>query len=83
MKQGTHKWNACTLLDLLTHIHTNYAAMNGLGYNTIMIRFAEPPNMDLLVDTYFMKQDKCQILASDSDNHISDTAMVLQLTTHM
>ena len=48
-----------------------------------MKRFAEPPDMDLPIDKYFTKQDKCMLLLSDSDNPISDAAMVLQLTTHM
>jgi hypothetical protein len=83
LKQGIQEWNGCTLLDLLTHVHTNYAAIDDLVYNEIMKGFTEPPNMDLPIDKYFTKQDKCQLLASDSDNSISDTEMVLQLTTYM
>jgi hypothetical protein len=83
LKQGIQEWNGRTLLDLLTHVRTNYATMDDLVYNDIMKRFAEPPDMDLPIDKYFTKQDKCQLLASDSDNPISDAAMVLQLTTHM
>ena len=83
LKQGIQEWNGRTLLDLLTHVRTNYATMDDLVYNDIMKKFAEPPDMDLPIDKYFTKQDECMLLASDSDNPITDAAMVLQLTTHM
>ena len=57
--------------------------MDDLVYTDIMKRFAEPPDMDLPINKYFTKQDECMLLASDSDNPITDAAMVLQLTTHM
>ena len=83
LKQGIQEWNGRSLLDLLTHVRTNYATMDDLVYNDIMKRFSEPPDMDLPIDKYFTKQDECYLLASDSDNPITDAAMVLQLTTHM
>ena len=57
--------------------------MDNLVYNDIMKRFSEPPDMDLPIDKYFTKQDKYMLLASDLDNPITDTSMVLQLNTHM
>ena len=57
--------------------------MDDIVYNSIMKLFVEPPNMDLPIDKYFTKQEECRLLASDSDNPITDATMVLQLTTHM
>ena len=57
--------------------------MGDLVYNDIMKRVVEPPDMDLPINKYFTKQDECMLLASNSDNPITDAAMILQLTTHM
>ena len=71
------------MLDLLTHVRSNYATMDNIVSNTITKFFAEPPDMDLPLDKYFTKQEECRLLASDSDNPITNATMVLQLTTHM
>ena len=71
------EWNGRTLLDLLTHVCTNYVTIDDLVYNDIIWTFTEPPDMDLPIDKYFTKQDKYMLLASNSDNTITDAAMVL------
>ena len=83
LKQGIQEWNGRTLLDLLTHVRSNYATMDDIVYNSITKSFAEPPDMDLPIDKYFTKQEECRLLASNSDNPITDATMVLQLTTHI
>ena len=55
LKQGIKEWNGRTLLDLLNHVHANYATMDNLVYNEIMKRFVEPTDMDLPIDKYFTK----------------------------
>ena len=57
--------------------------MDNIFYNSMTKLFAEPPDMDLPIDKYFTKKEECRLLASDSDNPITDATMVLQLTTHM
>ena len=39
--------------------------------------------MDLPIDKYFAKQRECQVQIADSDNLISDAAMVKQLAKHL
>ena len=57
--------------------------MNDLVYSGITKRFTEPPDMDLPISKYFTKQNRCILLASNSNSPISNATMVLQLTTHM
>ena len=83
LKQRIQEWNGRTLLSLLTHVFTNYTIMDDLVYNETMKRSAEPPDMDLPISKYFIKQEECPLLTSDSKNAITNAAMVLQITTHM
>ena len=65
------------MLDLLTHVRSNYATMDDIVYNSIIKSFAEPPDMDLPIDKYFTKQEECRLLASDSDNPIPSRSCAL------
>lgn len=71
------------MLNLLTHVRPNYATMDDLVFNAIMKAFTEPLDMDLPINKYFIKQEDAHLLSSDSDNPITNVAMVLQLTTYI
>ena len=72
-----------TLLELLAHVFTKYVQMDDHLVNAIKERFDEPPDMDALIDKYFVKQEECQTLSNDSDTPITDADMAQKLTTHM
>ena len=71
-----------TLRELLAHLK-KYAKMDNLVHERIMEEFRQAPNMDLPIDKYFAKQRECQVQIADSDNLISDAAMVKQLAKHL
>ena len=48
LKQGIQEWNGRTLLNLLTHVHLNYATMDDIVYNSITKSFAEPHKRQIL-----------------------------------
>ena len=83
LRQGIQECNGCTLINLLTHVRPNYATMDDLVFNAIMKAFTEPLDMDLPINKYFIKQEDAHLLSSDSDNPITNVAMVLQLTTYI
>ena len=64
------------MLDLLKHVRSNYATMDDIVYNSMTKLFAEPPDMYLPIDKYFTKPEECRLLASDSDNPITDATVL-------
>jgi hypothetical protein len=83
LNQEIQDWNDHTFLNLLTRVRPNYAIMDKIVYNNIMKSFVEPPAIDLPIEKYFITQEECRLLASDSANPITNPEMVLQLTPHM
>ena len=71
-----------TLCELLAHAK-KYGKMDDTVHDRIMTEFREPPNMDLPIDKYYAKQEECRLQVADSDNPITDSAMVQQLTQHL
>ena len=83
LKKGLSGYSGSTLLQILTHLKTNYAAMDDSIYNELMARFREPPDLDQPIDVYFQKQHECKLLSQESVDPITDGGLVIQLTTHM
>ena len=82
LKEGLREYDGVTLLELLDHVK-KYAKMDDEVHRLIILDFQKPPNMDLPIDKYFAKQEECRMLVTDTENPITDAAMVLQLTQHM
>ena len=82
LKNGMQGYRGRTLRELLTHAK-KYGKMDDTVHERIMADFREPPNMDLPIDKYYAKQEECRIQVADSDNPITDAAMVQQLTQHL
>ena len=77
------KYDNVTLIELPDHVFTNYGQMDDHLVNANRAKFEEPPEMDALIDTYFSKQEECQLMAIDSDTPIIDADMAQKLSTHM
>ena len=82
LKEGMREYDGRRLRELLQHL-CKYGKMDDLVHNSIMERFEEAPNMDLPIDKYFAKQEECRRLVADTDNPITDAAMVMQFTQHL
>ena len=83
LKKGLSGYSGVTLLEIITHLKTNYAVMDDGIYNNLMARFREPPDLDQPIDIYFQKQHECKLLSQDSVDPITDGGLIIQLTTHM
>ena len=82
LKEGMREYDGRQLRELLQHLR-KYGKMDDIVHNSIMERFEEAPNMDLPIDKYFAKQEECRRLVADTDNPITDAAMVMQFTQHL
>ena len=82
LKEGLREYDGRTLLDLLDHVN-KYAKMDDKVHRIIIYDFQKPPNMDLPIDKDCAKEEECRMLVADTENLITDAAMVLQLTQHM
>ena len=82
LKDGMREYQGRTLRELLAHLK-KYGKMDNIVHERIMVEFREAPNMDLPIDKYFAKQRECQVQLADSDDPISDAAMVKQLAKHL
>ena len=82
LKQGLSEYDGRTLRELLAH-YKKYGKMDDTVHGQIMETFREAPDLDVPIDKYFAKQEECQKLVVDTDNPISDAAMVLQMTQHL
>ena len=71
-----------TLRELFVHLK-KYAKMDNVVHEHIREKFRQAPNKDLSIDKYFAKQRECQVQLADSDDPISDAAMVKQLANHL
>lgn len=81
-KEDLREYDGVTLLELLDHVN-KYTKMDNEVHRLIILDFQKPPNMDLPIDKYFAKQEECRMLVADTENPITDAAMVLQPTQHM
>ena len=82
LKEGMREYDGRRLRELLHHLR-KYGKMDDTVHDAIMKRFEEAPNMDLPIDKYFAKQEECRRLVADTDNPVTDAAMVMQFTQHL
>ena len=54
VKEGLCKYDGRSLLKLLNHVN-KYAKMDNKVHRHIILDFQKPPNMDLLINTYFAR----------------------------
>ena len=82
LKEGVREYDGRTLRELLQHLR-KYAKMDDDVHLSIMNRFREAPDLELPVDKYFAKQEDCRRLVADTENPITDAAMVMQINQHL
>ena len=83
LRQGYSEYDNRSLLELLEHVKTKYAALDSHVLVSIRATIKEPPDLVVSIDVYFEKQDECQRQAKDSEYPINDTEMVRMLQKHM
>ena len=82
LKDGMRQYQGRTLRELLAHLK-KYGKMDNIVHERVMEDFRRAPDMDAPIDKYFAKQRECQVQLADSDDPISDAAMVKQLAKHL
>ena len=82
LKKGMREYDGCSLGNLLKRL-CKYAKMDNAVHTSIMDRFEEVPDMDLLINKHYTKQEECPRLVSDTNNLIIDATMVMQFTQHL
>ena len=82
LKEGVREYDGRKLRDLLKHLR-KYAKMDDDVHLAIMDRFREAPNMELPVDKYFAKQEECRRLVADTENPLTEAALVMQINQHL
>lgn len=82
LKEGVREYDGRTLRELLQHLR-KYAKMDDDVHLGIMNRFREAPDMELPVDKYFAKQEECRRMVADTENPLTDAAMVMQINQHI
>ena len=65
LRQGYSKYDNCKLFELLKHVKTKDAALDGHVLRGIKAVFEEPPALAVPIDVYFEKQKECQRQAKD------------------
>ena len=82
LKDGMREYQGRTLRELLAHLK-KYGKMDNIVHERVMEDFRRAPDMDAPIDKYYAKQRECQVQLADSDDPISDAAMVKQLAKHL
>ena len=82
LKEGVHEYDDRTLRELLQHLR-KYAKMDDVIHIAIMSQSREAADMELPIDKYFAKQEECRRLVADTENPITEAAMVMQINQHI
>ena len=83
LRQGYIEYNNHTLFEILEHVKTKYVALDDHVLCDIKAVFEEPPDLAVLMDVYFEKQEECQRQTKDLEHPITDAEMVRMLQKHM
>lgn len=82
LKDGIREYDGKSLRNLLAHVN-RYGKMDDTVHRKIMDNFCKAPDMDLPINKYCTKQEEACKLPADTENLITNAAIVMQMTQHM
>ena len=79
-KDDMMDYDGVSLIELLRHLRDEYAPQDVDFLEKVLKEFEEPPDLTNPIDTYFVKQERCQRLLADSEDPIEERTMVVRAT---